>query len=51
MPQLSQRLGLDLPDAFASNCERLAYFFERVLAAVFQPKAHLDDLLDRKSVV
>ena len=45
MPQLSQRLGFDLPDAFSGYCERLAYFFERVLAAVFQPKAHLDDLL------
>ena len=43
MPQLAQRLGFDLPDAFAGDGERLPYFFERVLAAVFQAEAHLDD--------
>src|ERR1700719_2303299 len=45
MPQLSQRLGLNLPDAFASYRERLADFLKRVLRAIFQSKAHLDDLL------
>src|SRR6266436_4539128 len=45
MPQLAQRLGLDLADAFASHGKRLAHFFQSVLRAVFQTKAHLDDLL------
>src|SRR5215470_9573992 len=45
MPQLPQRLRLDLPDTFASHCERLADFFEGVLAAVFETEPHLDDLL------
>src|SRR5437868_7955013 len=44
MPQLAQRLGLDLPYTFASHCERLAHFFEGVLAAVFETETHLDDL-------
>ncbi len=44
MPQLPQRLGFDLPDTLAGNCERLADFFEGVLAAVFETKPHLDDL-------
>src|SRR5437016_14048195 len=43
MPQFPQRFGFNLPDTLASHGERLAYFFQRVLAAVFQPKAHLDD--------
>src|SRR5580698_4594044 len=43
MPQFPQRLGLNLPDAFASDRKRLADFFQRVLGAVFQPEAHLDD--------
>jgi len=43
MTQLAQRLSFDLADAFACYRERLAYFFKRVLAAVFQPEAHLDD--------
>src|SRR5580704_17781612 len=43
MPQLAQRLGFDLPDAFASNSERLADFFQSVLTAVFETEAHLDD--------
>src|ERR1700730_13508413 len=42
MPQLPQRLGFDLADAFAGYCERLPDFFERVLAAIFQAEAHLD---------
>src|SRR5436190_24238669 len=45
MPQLSERLGLDLPDAFAGDREALADFFECVLAAVADAEAHLDDLL------
>jgi len=45
MAQFSQCLGLDLADAFAGYCERLADFFERVLGTVFQSEAHLDDLL------
>ena len=43
MPQFPQRLGFDLADAFAGYRERLADFFQRVLAAVFQAEAHLDD--------
>jgi hypothetical protein len=44
MAQFPQRLCLNLADAFPGDCERLANFFERVLAAVFQPKTHLNDL-------
>src|ERR1039458_4399689 len=44
MAQLAQRLGLDLADAFAGYCERLADFLKSVLRAVFQPEAHLDNL-------
>src|SRR5438128_5063588 len=44
MPQLPQCLRLDLPDAFTRDRERLANFFESVLAAVFETEAHLDDL-------
>src|SRR5438874_10257629 len=43
MPQFAQRLGFDLPDALASHGERLAYFFQGVLRAIFQAEAHLDD--------
>src|SRR5216683_2720434 len=43
VPQFAQRFRFDLPDAFARDRERLADFFERVLAAVVQAKAHLDD--------
>src|SRR5436305_13644325 len=43
MTQLTQRLGFDLPDAFARNRERLAHFFARVLAALVQATTHLDD--------
>jgi len=39
----SAALAFDLADPFASDGERLADFFERVLAAVIQTKAHLDD--------
>src|SRR6266851_7188404 len=44
VPQLVQGLDFDLADTFAGEGERLAHFLERVLAAVFQPEAHLDDL-------
>src|ERR1700682_6313755 len=44
MPQLAQHLGLDLADALAGDGQHLAHFLERVLAAVLQPEAHLDDL-------
>src|SRR5713226_8051232 len=42
--QLAQRLGFDLADTFTGEGERLAYFLERMLAAVLKPEAHLDDL-------
>src|SRR5919198_3659246 len=45
MAQLTQRLGLDLTDAFASDGEGLADLFQRVLAAILQAEAHFDDLL------
>ena len=44
VPQLAERLGFDLADALAGEGKRLSHFFERVLPAVFQPEAHLDDL-------
>src|SRR5882724_3820155 len=45
MPQFPQRFRLDLTNALASYGKRLTYFFESVFRAVFQTKAHLDDLL------
>src|ERR671912_454996 len=45
MPQLAQRLGLDLPDPLARDREALAHLFEGVLAPVANAEAHLDDLL------
>src|ERR1700734_3718282 len=42
MPQLAQRFGFDLADAFAGDGERLPDFFQSVLAAVFEAEAHLD---------
>src|SRR5918993_200910 len=45
MPQLAQRLGLDLPDPLACHGEALAHLFEGVLAPVANAEAHLDDLL------
>src|SRR5687767_13853369 len=45
VPQLAECLGLDLADALAGDREVLAHLFERVLAAVTQAEAHLDDLL------
>jgi hypothetical protein len=44
VPQLAQGLGFDLADALAGEGEHLAHFLKRVLAAVFQPEAYLDDL-------
>ena len=43
MPQLAQGFGFDLADSFAGYCERLAYLFQSVLAAVFETETHLDD--------
>ena len=38
MPELPERLGLDLPDALAGHREVLAHLFQGVLAAVGQPE-------------
>jgi hypothetical protein len=43
MPQLAQGLRFNLANAFASYSKALAHFFQCVLAAVFEAKAHLDD--------
>src|SRR5207302_10839558 len=43
MPELAQRFRFDLADALPRYREVLAYLFERVLAAILKPKAHLDD--------
>src|ERR1700687_4463093 len=43
MAQLTQRFCFDLTDALPGDRERLADFFERVLAAVVQAETHLDD--------
>src|SRR2546428_9169420 len=45
MPQLAQRLRFDLADALASDIERAADFFERVLGAIADAEAHLENLL------
>src|SRR5436305_4525096 len=45
MAQLAERFRLDLADAFAGHVERAADFFERVLGAVADAEAHLEDLL------
>src|SRR5215468_6237338 len=45
VPELAQGLGLDLADALAGDREALAHLLERVLGAVAEPEAHLDDLL------
>src|SRR5262245_10689040 len=45
VPQLAQRLGLDLADALARDGEALADLLERVLAAVADTEPHLDHLL------
>src|SRR5208283_1524228 len=43
MPKLAQRLGFNLADALARDGEGLAHLLQRMLAAVVQAKAHLDD--------
>src|SRR6185437_9008904 len=45
MPQLAQRLRFNLADALARYLEALSNFFKRVLAAIFESKAHLDHAL------
>ena len=45
MTQLAERFRFDLPDALAGDGEVLAYFFQRVLAAILKTKTHLDNLL------
>src|SRR6478609_3162444 len=45
VPQLPQRLRFDLPDALAGDREALTDFFERVLGALADAEAHLDDAL------
>src|SRR5215831_10314635 len=45
VPQLPQRLGFDLPDPLARYVERASDFLERVLRAVADSEAHLQDLL------
>src|SRR6185369_4416839 len=49
MPQLAERLGLDLTDALSGDRERLADLFQGVLGPVAQAEAHLDDLLLARS--
>ncbi len=43
MPELAQRLGLDLPDALPGNPEALPHFLQRPLVAVDQAEAQLQD--------
>src|SRR5437660_12144751 len=45
MPELAQRLGLDLADALAGDGEVLADLLERVLAAVGEPEPEAQHLL------
>ena len=45
MPQLAQRLGLDLADALAGHVEFLADLFKSMRHAVAQAETHLEDLL------
>src|SRR5471032_631529 len=45
MPQLAQRLGLDLPDALAGDFEVLADLFQRVVGLLADAEAHAQDLL------
>src|SRR3954454_18806161 len=45
VPQLRQRLGLDLPDALPGDAELLADLFESARVAVGQSEPELDDLL------
>ena len=45
MPQLTQRLRLDLTNAFPRDLKFLADLFQRPRATVIQPKAQLQHLL------
>jgi hypothetical protein len=45
VPQLAQRLRLDLADALAGDLEVLAHLFERVVALLADAEAHAEDLL------
>ena len=45
MPQLAQRLRLDLPDALPRDGEAPADFFQRVLAFLTDPEPEPEDLL------
>src|SRR5579862_8787133 len=45
VPQLAQRLGLDLTDALAGDRERMSNLFEGVFGTVFHAKPHPNDLL------
>jgi hypothetical protein len=49
MPQFPQSLSFDLPNAFARHRKRLADFLERMLAAIFQTEAHLNDFFFARS--
>src|SRR2546427_2744851 len=44
LAQLAERFGFDLADTLTGEGKRLAHFPKRVLTAVLQPEAHLDDL-------
>ena len=44
MTQLSQRLGLDLPDTLAGYVELLANFFERVIGIHIDSESHAQHL-------
>src|SRR5579862_7571667 len=45
MTQFAQRLGFDLANSLPGYLERLPNLFQRVLRAVFETEAHLDDAL------
>src|SRR3979411_2805712 len=45
VPQLAERLGLDLPDALAGHLEVLADLLEGVIALLADAEAHAQDLL------
>ncbi len=45
MPQLPQRLSLNLPNPLPRNREVLPDLFERMLAPILQPESHADNLL------
>src|SRR4051812_19105140 len=45
VPQLTQRLGFDLPDPLARDLEVLADFLERVVRLLADPEPHAQHLL------